>query len=104
MLMTHISNISISLEMHMCCRSLLLILTKLLSRIDCLEYVKMNCSLDVLLVFPSNIVAYDLIYVKGHIQDLVDDLHRITYFLRKVGQDLGVTKNKKFKATVCDKK
>ena len=75
----------------MCCRLLLRMLMKLLSRIDCQEYVKMNCSLDVLLGFPSNIVAYDLIYVKGHIQDLVDDLRRITYFLRRVGQDLGMT-------------
>ena len=104
MLTTHISNISTSLDMQLCCRALLLILTKLLSRIDCLEYVKMNCSLDVLLGFPSNIVAYDRIFVKGHIQDLVADLRRITYFLRRVGQDLGMTKYKKFKATICDRK
>ena len=51
----------------------------------------MNCSLDVLLVFPSNIVGYGLISVKGRIQDVVDDLLWITYFLRRVGQDLGMT-------------
>ena len=89
--MSHTSNISTSLVMHICCRSLLLILTKLLNRIDGLDNVEMNCSLDVLLVFPSNIVAYDLLYVKGHIQDLVDDRRRITYFLRRVGQDLDMT-------------
>ena len=63
-----------------------------------------NSYVVVFVLFPSNIVAYDLIYVKGHIQDLVDDLRRITYFLRGVCQDLGMTENKKLKATICDKK